>query len=391
MKKFIIFLLVTIVVLISVLFFKLFSTQSGYHKTLAASDSSVLVLDNFNLGQIKIITADTNEISFDLQGDPDVLANLEYENEGLFTKFGLSEDWSGVTGTITVPKGVLLDISLSDEAMLKIDDSDLSSTDSFLVDTSGLSSLEVGTQGNLLLNSSGDLTLWDDEEWVSLGDSDDNNEGDSDESNDSNDADEPIYCGVGSQAIRDYCCVNENADTNTPACDGIEHWIFDNVARDCDFTCEATDLGEVETEVSDCSVGGQSERNACCSRQHVGEYQGCIGSWEYSSAAKACAFDCDDSGDNVVNPVADPGEGEGEGEQFDDPVSNYCSIINSETDRDLCCNDSLKNELSTGPRAGFPDCIGTWSFDGEMGCEFECAERAEMINILNELKQKAQN
>ena len=146
---------------------------------------------------------------------------------------------------------------------------------------------------------------------------------------------------------------------------------------------------EEEDEDMDCSVGAQSERNSCCAQKHEGEYQGCLGSWNFNNAAKACDFDCD-SGGSAGDSVGQGGS-EGDGDSYDDPISNYCAVLNNEDDKSLCCNDSLKNDLSTGPRPGFPDCIGTWYFDGDSGCEFECADRAEMIEILNQIKQNLKN
>lgn len=385
MKKFIIVLLALLSILLAFAYFKLFRGQSTYYKAIAATDNSVLILNNFDLGDIKVVTGKTDVISFDLEGDPEALAAVEYENDGLFTQFGISSDWTGVNGTIVVPEGTLLDVTLSGESSVVIKDVDGENTvetDSFLVDTSELTVFEGGLNGQFILEGWGELTVWDDEDW---GDVNDETESGSESSND-----EPVYCGVGSQAIRDYCCMIEHEADEPPFCDGVGHWIFDNVARDCAYNCEDIDVGEIsDEEPADCSVGGQSERNACCAEGHEGEYQGCIGDWVFDNSGQACAFKCDDPG--APGDPGGEGEGEGEPESYDDPVSNFCANINDAEDKDLCCNDALKNDLSTGPRPGFPDCIGTWYFDGDSGCEFQCADRAEMLKILNEIKQNLQN
>ena len=244
------------------------------------------------------------------------------------------------------------------------------------MDSNSLKSLTVNDSGEVSLDSWGDLTVWDDESWSPL---DNNNNGPSENA---------VYCGIGSQAIRNYCCETEKSGQNEPTCDGVGHWIFDNVQRDCSFACDAVEEGEGATEIiTDCSIGSQAERNNCCVSQHVGEYQGCIGSWYYNNAAGNCNFGCDTYDD----PINDQ-EGDEAGEPFSygDPISDFCVDIIGEEDRDLCCNDALKNNLSSGPRPGFPDCIGKWNFDIQNGCKFECAEHAEMMEILNELKRQAQ-
>ena len=238
MKKFFVLILAVLVAFLSFGYFKLFRGQTNYYKTIAASDDSVLVLNNFDLGRIKIVTADTNEISFEIEGDPESLAALEQENDGLFTKFGLSKEFSELSGTITVPEGTLIDLTLSENSGLKINGNDLITTNSLLVDSNGLGSI-VMNDGELLFSGSDEIILWDDDSWQLL---DDDSQQD-DSSGTGSNADEPTYCGVGSQAIRNYCCVNQNLETDIPPCEGFGHWIFDNVERQCSFLCEAVESG----------------------------------------------------------------------------------------------------------------------------------------------------
>lgn len=385
MKKYLIILLAMFVLLLVIAYAKLFSKQTSYHRTIAASTSSVLVLENFDKTRIKIVTADTDEIKVNLKGSAEDILSILQSESGIYTEFDFSGEGSDVTGTIVVPEGMLIDITLSETRDVSIDDAGgkkrIEGENSFLVDTNTLNSLQVDSSGNISLDAWGDLVVWDDEEWDPLDEG--SGEGGQEGS-------EPIiYCGIGSQAIRNYCCETENEGEDTPLCNGIGHWIFDNSARACGFACEVSESEEDEEEV-DCGIGGQAERNICCAQQHVGEYQGCIGAWKYNNASQACGFRCDVF-DDVDEPVVDPDGGGEEIVSYDDPVSNYCVTITSEEDRDLCCNDALKNNLSSGPRPGFPDCIGTWNFDVQLGCDFECAEHAEMMEILNELKQQAQN
>ena len=364
---------------------KLFAKQANYQKTVTASIDSVLVLPNLDRSAVKIVTGTDDKIKIDLKGSAqDILSVLQTEN-GIYTTLEFADDSSSkVTGTITVPEGMLLDISLSDDKRVTVDDISgkkaITDKNSFLVDTSHLNSMTVDDSGNVTLVSGDDLIVWDDKTWDVL----DNNGSNEDKTP------EVVYCGIGSQAIRNYCCETEKSSDQDPACEGLGHWIFDNPARDCAFVCEADEGGE-PAEPVDCGIGSQVERNSCCSSQHVGEYQGCIGSWRYNNASQDCQFDCDtfQSPSDDLGDVGDEGEGS-DSFSYGDSVSDYCvGVINAEN-RDLCCNNALKNNLSSGPHPGFPDCIGTWKFDSQLGCKFECAEHAEMMEILNELKQKAQ-
>jgi len=386
MKKYLISVLAVLVLLILGAFLSILSKQSSYYKTISATSSSVLVLENFDKSNVKIVTGDTDEITVDLEGSDEDLANIVLDEDGIFAKFGISAEFSSLSGTIVVPEGTLIDVMLSEGRTIEINDlngsQEISDSSSFLVDTNTLNSFAFSSSGTVILDSWGDLIVWDDETWAPL---DENNGG-----GEQDDSEPIIYCGIGSQAIRNYCCETKNTETDTPTCDGISYWIFDNVARDCAFVCEVDETEEAEEENIDCSVGGQAERDVCCSDQHIGEYQGCIGVWRYNSAAQACRFYCDLTG-GLMDPVNDPEEDEEESVSFGDPVSDYCWTMLNEEDQDLCCNDTLKNSLSSGPRLGFPDCIGKWYFDDESGCAFECADYVEMQGIINEIRQNAQD
>ncbi|MBU0706218.1 hypothetical protein KJ657_04290 [Patescibacteria group bacterium] len=393
MKKYLIILLAIIVLLFGFIYLKPFSQPAQFLKTAAVSANSVLVLDNIDMTRIKIVTVNNDRLTVKLSGSATDLAGILQSEDGIFTKFGFSDEWSNITGTIEVPKGMLIDVTLAKKTKVNIDDAggkrEIESEDSFLIDSSTLNSFESGGSGGVFLNAWGDLIVWDDEQWDILDEGDDSGGADAGDAADAGDVAPTVYCGIGSQAIRDYCCITQNAGEETPLCDGLEYWIFNNVTRDCGFICEANEPEEeAAAEEADCGVGGQAERNTCCAQQHAGEYHGCFGSWRYNNMKQDCEFNCD-----FIDSVASPGEGEGEGEvdSFGDPVSDYCAAILDENDRNICCNDILKNNLSSGPRAGFPDCIGTWNFDVKLGCNFECAEHTKMLEIINIIRQSIQN
>lgn len=393
MQKYILALLAVIVFFIGLAYFQLFSRQTSYQRSVLASTNGVLVLNNFDNGNVKIVTSKTDKISFDLQGTQDDLAGLNYESDGIYTKFGLSSDWAGISGTITVPEGILLDVTLSSAKDLLVEDGagekTISQKDSFLVDTNGLSTF--GFDGEVFdLEGWGHLILWDDETWDVLTD-DSQTASSGDPGSSENFEDEGVtYCGIGSQSIRNYCCETQNFG-NAPVCSGTGYWIFDNSERECSFSCNVEEGSE---ELADCGVGAQAERNSCCAAQHSGEYGGCIGDWYYNNSQQNCAFQCSEESSSGGPPDGTSGDGSTSSDtiiNYGDPVSNYCADITNVTDRDACCNDALKNPLSSGPRPGFPDCIGKWKFNSNLGCGFECAEHTEMMEILNEIKQNIQN
>lgn len=352
----------------------LVSKQADYHKAISGTSSSVLVLNNFGDTKVKIVVGDSDEIEVDLKGTNAELAGSSIKTNGIFAEFGFSSDWDDVTGTITVPEGILIEVHLASSTNLEIQDiggeKTLSGVESFMIDSNFLNSLSFDGSGAINLDAWGDIEVWNDNFEVHEGGADDVPV-----------EPEDLYCGIGGQAIRDYCCTTQNADAELQ-CDGTSYWRFDNAARDCASRCEVSDeVVEEEEELLDCSIGGQEVRNACCAVQNAGEYQGCIGYWEFNNSSRHCAFKCTDT--------LPPTDDEESGPQYSDSISQYCADINDVDDRSLCCNDSLKNALSTGPRPGFPDCIGEYYFDADKGCVFECSEHTRMVEILTELKQNA--
>ena len=388
MRKYLIFLLVVIALFLGIVYAKLFARQAQYQQAVVASADSALVLRNFDQGKVRIVTADTKKITVDLKGSADDILKLLQSEGGSLEAIDFSGQGSDISGTITVPKGILLDVSLSDNGTLDINDGTgrrkIQGRNSFLIDTNNLNSFQVDKSGNLILDGWGSLIVWDDQKWNLLSDNT-GNDGEAE----GNAENTPPYCGIGSQSIRNYCCEMQKKGAGSPPCDGKSYWVFDNIARDCAHKCEMPDIVENLPPVvtSDCGVGVQTARNNCCALRYVGQYQGCIGSWSYNNASSSCEFVCS----NSVPTEEEEGEGGSNDISYGDPVSDYCVTMQQSTDKDTCCNDALKNGLSSGPHPGYPDCIGTWLFDVEKGCQFKCAEYTEMMKILEELRQKAQN
>lgn len=398
MKKFFIVLLVAIILLAGLAYGMLFTKETTYHQAIAASADSILELRNFDRTQVRVQAADTNKITVDLKGAGQDLISLLQTEEGV-SKVDFPDTASGISGTITVPKGMLVKVSLSSTDTLNIDDGgarrSIGDKKSFLIDTSNLNSFAMGQGNNVTFNGWGDLIVWDDQKWDLMA----NTPGEQGAS--AKPQENPLaYCGVGSQAIRNYCCVLQQQNTATPACNGVGHWAFDNVTRDCRYKCETEGQSQNQQQNpagnSDCSAGVQTAKDNCCALKYAGQYQGCVGSWDFDNAIQKCKYVCSDGGSSGGGAGGNGGSGDGntgsEGQaHYSDSTSNFCATVLKPSDKDACCNDALKNNLSSGPHPGYPDCIGTWIFDVEKGCQFKCAEYTEMMRILEELREKAKN
>jgi hypothetical protein len=374
---------------------KLFSKQSAYRQALDATSGGVLVLSNLDNANIKIVVGKTDKIIFDLQGDDDLLAKTSLgRTNALLAEFGLFGDGSGISGTITVPEGMVIDMRMKQGKDLYITDpagqKAITGAGSYVIDTNSVSSVNVTSGGSVSVVGWGDVTVLNDKDWNFF-----DLPGAGDKPSDEN-----VSCSIGSQSVRNYCCDRTKYGVTTPLCNGFGHWIFNNTQRQCQFSCES------EAE-KDCGIGSQLQRDACCSTQHSGQYQGCVGKWEYSSANRMCQFACVSTGSTGQPGGGNIGNGSGSGSgggnntggsgsgtppepKYDDPVSQFCSEVTLNSEKDTCCNDALKNPLSSGPHPGYPDCIGKYYFDSDDGCLFRCAEYTEMIEILNEIKQNIQ-
>ena len=382
MKKFLIGILVLFVLMLGGAYVKLFSKQANYRQALDATSGGVLVLNNLDNANIKIVVAKTDKITVDLEGGDDLLSKTSLNRtNALLAEFGLLGDGTGVTGTITVPEGTVIDVNFSGGKNLLITDASgqeaVTGAGSYVIDTSTVSSVNVTSDGGVSVVGWGDVVILEDD-WTPIEASSQGTGNDGPIDNPSNPT--QVDCGVGSQSVRNYCCESVKENEPAPACTGFGHWVFNNALQACQFFCESED------EEEDCSIGSQLQRDSCCAAQHSGEYQGCIGNWAFNNSNHMCQFNCDSSNPDD-NGVGNDSGSNSEEPEYSDPVSQFCSDIILDADKDTCCNDALQNPLSSGPRPGYPDCIGKYYFDSDDGCLFRCAEHTEMIQILNEIKQ----
>lgn len=416
--------LIALAIIVSLLigaYFKLFIARAGFHETID-STTGVFVIENFENSNIKIVTAKTDKISVDLKGPQDKVDEVRFfgaDNNN--AKFTLSDEWQELSGTITVPEGTLLDISLSDDAEVIVNTDSpksIGESDYFLIDTNSVTSVSFDS-GSITINSGGGETVWDVDSWEPLdssadgdeegdesgGSSTGESEGDDEEDNEDNNEEDsgedeyvPAPCSVGSQAIRNYCCERLNEDEATPFCDGYGYYVFNNVLRECEFTCEEDedeedneeDNNEDEDNENDggdeddteCSIGSQEVRNLCCAEKNTGtDTSYCVGEWQFNNSSRICNYHC------FTEEELEEYFGGGSSSEGDDFL--MCENYDDQSDRDACCDFNLGNELSIGPKPGFPDCIGKWYFDEEDGCLFRCADYHEMQEIIKELKEKA--
>jgi hypothetical protein len=381
MQKYYLIALIIIAILLGAGYISLFAKQVGIHKSLD-TEANVFVLENINNANIKIITAKTDKITVDLKGSKDELDKVRFfkVNDDM-SGFGLSKEWQNLTGTITVPEGTLLDIRLSDNANLTVKNPkkmrNIADVNAFLVDTNEADKISTDGNGDIFIDGWGDTIVWDSDNWGFF-DGDEGGEGEGEENN------EPASCSIGSQAIRNYCCERENQYEPTSSCSGDGQWVFNNSARLCEHKCY---VGNKEQE-ADCSVGSQSVRNACCKQKSASDtIPECIGEWQFSNSIRSCVFHCYE--EEELDEYFGGGNNGGDGEDKEE-VLRFCEDFDTQQDKDECCDYNLKNELSIGPRPGFPDCIGRWYFNQEQGCAFRCADYDEMQKILKELRAKAQ-
>lgn len=392
MKKAYLLIIAVALILIAFAYIRLFSAQANYKQVLD-SESGVFVLENPDNANIRIITAKTDKITVDLNGSKNEIGKISFYKKNGITTFTFSDEWQKLIGTITVPEGTLLDIKLSDSSNIALNDSkgksNAKKTDSFLVDTNSMKSLNVnGDTNDISIDGWGDVILWDTEKWVLLtGDEDGVGGGDESQGDDEEQAPEQgVSCSTGSQSIRNYCCERMQKNANKPFCNGYSHWVFNNTEKQCDFECEPK---EIENKNADCSIGSQQVRNSCCvtANKSVGG-PGCIGEWRFGNMARACEFYCYTEGE-IEEHLGGGGSNNGGGTNNNDEETRLCEDFPTNQEKDECCDYNLKNPLSIGPRPGFPDCIGKWYFDDLNGCQFRCAEYGEMLEILKELREKA--
>lgn len=383
MKKAYLLIIVIAVSLILFAFLRLFSAQTDYQQVLD-SESGVFVLENLDNANIRIVTAKTDKITVDLNGSKDEIGKVSFYKKNGVTTFTFSDEWQKLSGTITVPEGTLLDIKLSGNPNIALDDSkgksNIKKTDSFLVDTNSMKSMDIsGDTNDISIDGWGDVILWDTEEWDLLTDDDDEGGGEGEDQA----PEQGVSCSTGSQSIRNYCCERMQKDIDKPFCNGYGHWVFNNTEMQCSFKCEPN---EEESVAADCSIGSQQVRDNCCvTTNQLTEKPDCLGRWRFGNMARVCEFYCYTE-EEIQQRYQDGGGSDNSGQ----PESGgLCSDFQTNQEKDDCCDYNLKNPLSIGPRPGFPDCIGKWYFDEKEGCQFRCAEYDEMQEILRELRENA--
>ena len=374
-------------------------------------EGEILRLTNIDNANLRIITADTDQISVNLEGPEDELTKVRFFTTGYGAEFGFSEEWQNASGTITVPEGMLIEFDVPDDLNSDGDDE----IPNFIRLGGGSSYYSVnitdsGVSFNEEENDGDDDQTGDDEqnedgtegdgedededggEGEGEGESEGEGEDDSpapppppppdDQDDDEEESDEPqttLYEGDGSitcsieirQEDRNECCEAANVDTPHPECDYDGYWLFNYHTRLCYYHC-----------FHPCNVGSQDERDECCAEQnHYSTTPPCIGNWVFDNLLRSCSYEC------MSEEELEEFYGDEDGYDTD-LISATCSEHNNP---DLCCDYHLKNELSIGPRPGFPDCLGRWHLEeGTSLCEFRCASYGEMLEILEELEEQAQ-
>lgn len=385
--------------------FVFFSKKSGHSDSLSTvNGGGVLKLQNAENSDIKIIVADTNQISINLGGVQEEEAKkVRFFKSGKgVTELDLTHKWWGNDAVITVPKGTLIDVSLGENKPIVLEDPIAGDKESdgsadFLIDTNAVNEITfdadaVSVEGD----GTDEVVVWDTENWDYFDFEDDTTEGGGQDEDGDGDTDNDDYlppvCSVGSQAIRNYCCEMLNEGEDAPYCAGYGHWIFNNVLRLCDYTCETDDAGDDSEnsddffinidDPADCLDGSPIMQNECCADQNEGvDTPECIGEWRFNATEISCDYHCFTPEELEDYYSGNTGGG--------DESTEYCSSLPTTTERDECCEYHFGNELSTGPDPGLPDCIGRWYFDSTTdSCNFHCADHAEMMEILQEIKNR---
>ena len=410
-KNHIIIMVLLGVLLAGIGYFSFSGKETSFNQTIQ-QESGILRLKNVGNGNLRIVTAKTNYISVDLSGPKEELGKIRFFKTGGGTEFELSEEWKDVSGTITVPEGMLIDLDIPENAdgsgdsvshLIWLRGGRGSGGDSYNTITINDSGVSLDDGNNDEPNDE-----WEDnqEDDASTGDGesggnppptedpgtpDDGNppptedpgapdEGGDDEGNedpppitDPGFDDDPIgqeseVCSIKTrQEDRNDCCERANADTEHPVCSYDGYWLFNYHTRLCFYHC-----------FHPCNIGSQAEKDLCCVNQnYYSTTPGCIGDWVFDSLTFDCAYECMDE-DELEDYF-----GETDSNEYVDLISQACA---AHTDQDMCCDYNLKNELSIGPRPGFPDCLGMWDFnDANTKCEFRCSDYGEMLEILEQL------
>ena len=384
--------------------FVFFSKDVGHRDSLASVDGGVLKLQNAENSDIKIIVADTNNISINLGGVQEEEAKkVRFFKSGKgTTELDLTHKWWGNDAVITVPKGTLIEVTLDENKPIILEDpvggdKQSDGSKSFLIDTETVNEITFDSDAvSVEGDGTDEVIVWDPDNWDFFEfDDTEGGEGEGegeDEGGEGGDDDYlPPVCSVGSQAIRNYCCEMLNEEEETPYCSGYGHWIFNNTLRICNYTCEIDDGGDdpddpddfflYVDDPADCLDGSPTMQNACCADQNEGvDTPECIGEWRFDAIEISCSYHCFTSEELEDYYSGQSGGG--------DESTEYCSSLATQVEQDECCEYHFGNELSTGPNPGLPDCVGKWYFDNtDDDCKFRCADHAEMMEILKEIKE----
>jgi len=380
--------------------YMVFSKKEVQLKQTIEAGNGILRVNNVGNSNIRIVPARTSQITLDMEGPEKELKKIRFFKLGSDIEFSVSDEWKNVRGTITVPEGMLIDLPDEDGE----EESDFirlgggSPYNTITISNSGVSYNDQGGEPS--------ATGTDDDQGGDDGGQTDGDQGGDtpspspppptepnpvppppDEGDEEADDDEPetteyapeeptdpnVRCSIKlRQEERNDCCQTAFADEPHPDCAHTGYWLFNYLTRLCYYHC-----------FHPCNVGTEEERNQCCATEHhYDTTPPCIGEWEYGDATSGCFYRC------FTEEELEEYFGDDEGD-LTDVISLFCS---QHSNPDQCCDYNLKNELSIGPRPGFPDCIGLWEFNsGGNKCEFRCASHGEMLEILEQLEEQAQN
>lgn len=363
--------------------------------SLPAVPGNVVRVQTYGNSTFGIITRNTDRVTVSLRDQEKNVGKIRFFKVGNDIEFNYDESWRG-GGTITVPEGVIIELKLDEDKNLTIDGRRWGGSGSYQIITTSTTTITINDSG-ITVNNPGD-----DDDTTPEPDDDQDTGGDNGDGGDAGDDpppppppppppdeedDEPNptpppppddppltvhqQCTIKlRQEERNECCQTLNADTPHPECEGDGYWLFNYHTRLCYYHC-----------FHPCHIGTEEEQNLCCAEEHqFDSTPGCIGEWEYNGIARSCSYEC--------YTYEELEEYFGEEEPETDPVSQACSVHSNPS---LCCDYNLKNQLSLGPRPGFPDCLGLWEFNnGNSTCEFRCATHGEMLDIKKLLEENAQ-
>jgi len=318
--------------------FLLSPKQAELHQSLPSDSNGILSISNADNANLTIITANIDQVIVDLQGPADKVGKTRFYSENPpNSKFDLPDDWGGLSGTITVPQGTLVELKPSRATPVLITDKNGerpgASGKILLVDTANLTKITTGKSG-IGISGKGPVAV-----------EDEGLHGVADNPGDFGTGQGLTHCGFGAQMLRDRCCARQKAEASTPECPG--KWTYDNTKRACEYECAVADQPIITPPDQNGDNGGVDG--------------GGIGGADSSGI--------------VPLPNAAP----------QDPTSQQCYSYAGDA-RSQCCDERLRNSLRIGPRPGFPDCLGKWVFDARiLNCKFQCADYGQMLEILKEL------